>query len=405
MGKRAVFFVYGVTVHLLFLVTYAWLACFVGNVGVGRSIDRSAAGAVGWAVVIDLGLIVLFGLQHSIMARPSFKRVWTKIVPEPIERTTYVLASCVVTAMLIWGWRTVDVVVWDVESRVGRAVLWGLFGTGWFMVPAVSLLINHFDLFGMRQVWLHLRGHGGYTSLPFRKPSIYSQIRHPLYVGWMILFWAAPRMTVGHLLFAAGMSAYILIAIVFEERNLVEHFGSEYAAYRREVPMFVPRRGVFGCIRLEDWTWWTWAITVALLIAGLYGSDAGFIGAMMVTAMQGAVVLIRDSDGAGFAFQLRAAFLLLLIVCYLPAMRWLYWLPTVGTSALLVFGYCLLARVLSLMPWNGREPYTLERMRRTFFSAPQLDGVEGGCSAAGGVCTIAAQVAGGQRRRPEERGG
>ena len=254
MIKRAVFFVYGVTVHLLFLVTYLWLACFVGNVVVTHSIDTSAAGAAGPAVVIDLGLIILFGLQHSIMARPTFKRVWTKIVPEPIERATYVLASCVVTAVLIWGWRTVDVVVWDVESPVGRGILWVLFGTGWFMVPAVSLLINHFDLFGTRQVWLHLRGRG-YTSLPFRKPSIYSQIRHPLYVGWMILFWAAPRMTVGHLIFAAGMSAYILIAIVFEERNLVEHFGSEYEAYQREVPMFVPRRRVFDFIRLENWTW------------------------------------------------------------------------------------------------------------------------------------------------------
>src|SRR5262249_54010384 len=189
--KRTVFFVYGVTAHLCFLATYAWLACFVGNLLVEHSVDSPIAGSVLPALLIDLGLIVLFGLQHSIMARPAFKEVWTKIVPRPIERSTYVFASCVVTVLLIWQWRAVDLVVWDVQNTVGRWLLHGLFVVGWLMVPAVSLMINHFDLFGTRQVWLYLRGKE-YTSLPFRTPMLYAHIRHPLYVGWAIAFWATP---------------------------------------------------------------------------------------------------------------------------------------------------------------------------------------------------------------------
>jgi len=240
--KRTVFFVYGVTAHLCFLATYAWLACFVGNLLVEHSVDSPIAGSVLPALLIDLGLIVLFGLQHSIMARPAFKEVWTKIVPRPIERSTYVFASCVVTVLLIWQWRAVDLVVWDVQDTVGRWLLYGLFTVGWLMVPAVSLMINHFDLFGTRQVWLYLRGKE-YTSLPFRTPMLYSQMRHPLYVGWAIAFWATPTMTVGHLLLAGGMTGYMLVALVFEERDLIAHFGRQYEEYRARVPMFVPRFG------------------------------------------------------------------------------------------------------------------------------------------------------------------
>lgn len=239
--KRISFFIYGVGAHLLFLAIYAWLAGFVCDVLAPHTIDSGASGSVGLAVAIDLGLIAVFGLQHSIMARPAFKRVWTRIVPEPIERSTYVYLSCVVTALLMWQWRAVGWVVWDVKPAAGRFLMWELCAAGWFMVPAASLMINHFDLFGTRQVWLHLRGHE-YTSLPFRTPLLYARIRHPLYVGWMIAFWAAPTMSAGHLLFAAGMTAYILVAIVFEERNLIEHFGHRYEEYRRQVPMFVPRR-------------------------------------------------------------------------------------------------------------------------------------------------------------------
>lgn len=240
--RRTAFFVYGVTGHLLFLVTYAWLAGFVGNFLVPRSIDSPASNSVPLAVATDLGLIALFGLQHSIMARPAFKRVWTRIVPQPIERSTYVFASNAVTMLLMWQWRAVDLVVWDVRHPVGRWMLFGLFAVGWLMVPAVSLMIHHFDLFGTRQVWLYLCGRE-YAPLPFRTPLLYSQVRHPLYVGWAIAFWATPTMTAGHLLFAAGMTAYMLLAAVFEERDLIGYFGHQYEEYRRHVPMFVPWRG------------------------------------------------------------------------------------------------------------------------------------------------------------------
>lgn len=238
---RAAFFVYGVTAHLLFFVLYAWLAGFVGNIVVPHSIDSPSSDSVPLAVAIDLGLILVFGLQHSIMARPAFKRAWTRIVPEPIERSTYVFASIAVTTLLIWQWRAVNLIIWDVRSPAGRWLLHGLFVVGWLMVPAVSLMIHHFDLFGTRQVWLYFRGRQ-YTALPFRTPMLYSQIRHPLYVGWAIAFWATPTMTAGHLLFAAAMTAYMLLAIVFEERDLNAHFGRHYAEYQRRVPMFVPWR-------------------------------------------------------------------------------------------------------------------------------------------------------------------
>lgn len=247
--QRMAFFIYGVTGHLFFLATYAWLAAFVGGLMVPRSIDSPASDSVALALAIDLGLIALFGLQHSIMARPAFKRVWTRIVPQPIERSTYVFASCAVTILLIWEWRAVDFVIWDVQNPVGRWLLYGLFAGGWVMVPTVTMMLQHFDLFGTRQVWLYLRGRE-YTSLPFRTPMLYSHMRHPLYVGWAIAFWATPTMTAGHLLFAAGMTGYMLLAVVFEERDLIAYFGRQYEEYRNRVPMFVPR-SVFAKRRLK----------------------------------------------------------------------------------------------------------------------------------------------------------
>jgi len=239
--RRKLFFVYGVAGHLAFLGIYAWLAVFVGNFFLPHTIDRPATASTGQALLVDIGLIVLFGLQHSIMARPSFKQVWTKIVPPPIERSTYVWVSNAVTALLMWQWQAVDVTVWHVQTQAIRCTIWTVFLAGWLMVPLVSLMINHFDLFGSRQVWLYLKDLEN-KPLPFRTPSLYARMRHPLYVGWMIAFWATPTMTVGHLLFAAGMTTYILIAIVFEERNLIEHFGPQYAEYRRQVPRFIPWR-------------------------------------------------------------------------------------------------------------------------------------------------------------------
>jgi protein-S-isoprenylcysteine O-methyltransferase Ste14 len=237
--RRWSFFVYGVCCHLLFLATFAVLAGFVGNLLVPKSIDSAPADNLS-AAGVDLVLIGLFGLQHSIMARPWFKRYWTRLVPQPIERSTYVLISCVVTFFLMWQWQGLGAVIWDVRHPLGRGLLWGLFAAGWALVPTVSLMINHFDLFGTRQVWLYLRGRP-YTALPFRTPLLYSRIRHPLYVGWAVAFWATPTMTLGHLLFAGTLTLYMAIAARIEERDLVDHFDSLYRAYQRRVPMFIPR--------------------------------------------------------------------------------------------------------------------------------------------------------------------
>jgi protein-S-isoprenylcysteine O-methyltransferase Ste14 len=238
--KRVAFFTYGVANHLLFLATYAWLAGFVGNLLVPKSIDSGRAGSIGWAILVDLGLVALFAVQHSVMARPAFKEVWTRIVPKPIERSTYVLFSNVVLWILMWQWRPIDLVIWDVPTGLGRGVMLALFAAGWLVVPAVTLLINHFDLFGTRQVWLHLKRRE-YTSLPFRTPLAYRWVRHPLYIGWALAFWATPTMTLGHLLFAGSLTVYMAAATIFEERDLVSHFGRVYEEYRQRVPRFVPR--------------------------------------------------------------------------------------------------------------------------------------------------------------------
>lgn len=240
--RRWFFFAYGLACHGLFLGVYAWMAAFVGNFGFGvlPTIDGPAEDPIGKAVVIDVLLVAAFAVQHSVMARPWFKRRWTRIIPEPIERSTYVLASCLAVAVLMWQWRPIGGVVWDIADPAWRTLLHGVFVVGWVMVPAVSLLINHFDLFGTRQVYLHLRGRD-YTQLAFRTPGIYRYVRHPLYVGWIIAFWATPTMTVTHLLFAAFLTLYILAAIPFEERDLESHFGDTYRRYRGRVGALIPR--------------------------------------------------------------------------------------------------------------------------------------------------------------------
>lgn len=237
--RRWSYLIYGVSAHALFFVVYAYMAGFVGDLLVPKSIDSEPTNALS-AIVIDFLLIGLFGLQHSIMARPWFKRGWTRLVPQEIERSTYVLFSCVVTAILMWQWQGVDVVVWNVAHPVGRGLLWVLFAAGWLMVPAVSLMISHFDLFGTRQVWLYFRGRQ-YTGIPFHTPLFYSRVRHPLYLGWALAFWATPTMTLGHLLFAGTMTLYMVLAAHVEERDLVHYFGGLYQTYQRRVPMFLPR--------------------------------------------------------------------------------------------------------------------------------------------------------------------
>lgn len=237
--KRALFFVYGLASHLMFLAVFVYMAGFVGNLVVPITMDTPGADLSAAALVGNALLIALFAVPHSLMARPGFKARFTKLVPPEIERSTYVLVSNVLMGALIVLWQPVGPTVWNVESEVGRVLLWWLFAAGWLMVPAVSLLINHFDLFGTRQVWMQLRGQQ-YSHLPFRTPGIYKFVRHPLYVGWMIAFWATPTMSVGHLLFAGLMTAYMLAAIPLEERDLVAHFGERYRAYRDQVPALVP---------------------------------------------------------------------------------------------------------------------------------------------------------------------
>jgi methanethiol S-methyltransferase len=240
--QRLIFFVYGVACHLLFLGVYGCLAAFVGNWSFGflPTIDGLPVGSTAASVVIDVALIAAFGLQHSVMARPAFKARWTRLVPEPIERSTYVLVSCLMVILLIWQWRPLGGVVWEVTHPVGAGILRGLFALGWLAIPLVSLMIDHFDLFGTRQVWLHLVGRE-YEPRPFRTPAAYRFVRHPLYVGWLVAFWATPTMTISHLAFAGLLTAYILIAIPFEERDLVTHFGERYARYRRSVGALLPR--------------------------------------------------------------------------------------------------------------------------------------------------------------------
>lgn len=238
--KKILFLGYGVFCHALFLATFALLAGFVGNLLVPKTMDSPVSeGSIAAAVAVDLLLLAAFAVQHSVMARPAFKRLWTRMVPTPIERSTYVLVSCLVTLLLVWQWRPIPLVLWQVEHPAGWWLTMSLFAAGWLAVPAVSLMINHFDLFGTRQVWLYFKGKD-YTPLPFRTPLAYAWVRHPLYLGWALAFWATPTMTVGHLLFAGVLTAYMAIAAVVEERDLVEVYGQTYEDYRRRVAMFVP---------------------------------------------------------------------------------------------------------------------------------------------------------------------
>jgi len=235
-------FLYGVASYAVFFGTFLYAVGFLGNFGVPKSIDSAPQGSLAMAIVVDLGLLGLFALQHSGMARRGFKRWWTRVVPTPIERSTYVLLSSLALILLFWQWQPIGGVVWDVAAPAGRVALWSLFGLGWGIVLVSTFLINHFDLFGLRQVWLHLRGKE-ITPLRFRTPGPYKLVRHPLYVGWLCVMWATPTMSIAHLVFALASSAYILVAIQFEERDLLHFLGKDYALYRDRVPMLIPAVG------------------------------------------------------------------------------------------------------------------------------------------------------------------
>jgi protein-S-isoprenylcysteine O-methyltransferase Ste14 len=206
---------------------------------VPTTLDGEPTGPATKGLLINLGLLGLFAIQHSVMARPTFKQMWTRWVPVPVERSTYVLFSSLALIVLFWQWRPLGGVLWDVSAPTGRAALYSLYAAGWGVLLLSTFLINHFDLFGLRQVWLHLRGRE-YTPLRFRTPLLYRVVRHPLYVGWLLIFWSTPLMTTAHLVFAVMTTAYILVAIQFEERNLIDEHGDRYRDYRDQVPMLIP---------------------------------------------------------------------------------------------------------------------------------------------------------------------
>jgi len=237
--RRIIAFIYGVTCYLIFFSSFLYAIGFVGNFLVPKSLDSAPEMTFGQALLVNVGLLGLFALQHSIMARPAFKQWWTKFVPPPVERSTYVLFSSLALLLLFWQWQPMGGTIWHVENSMGRLLLYGLFTFGWLLVLVSTFLINHFDLFGLRQVFLYLRGKE-YTFLKFATPGPYKLVRHPLYVGWFFAFWATPTMTAAHLVFAVLTTAYILIAIQLEERDLLASHEA-YAEYRRRVPMLVPR--------------------------------------------------------------------------------------------------------------------------------------------------------------------
>jgi protein-S-isoprenylcysteine O-methyltransferase Ste14 len=240
MVTRILYFVYGCIAYLLFLATFLYAVAFVGGFAVPTTLDGAPTAPFSTALLVDAGLLGVFAVQHSVMARRWFKRWWTQIVPWAIERSTYVLFASLALDLLFWQWRPLGGTVWTIDQPVVRAVVWAIFAYGWLQVLVMTFYINHFDLFGLRQVWLHLIGRQ-YTRVGFATPAPYRFVRHPLYLGFMLAFWAAPTMTIAHLVFALGTTAYIVLAIQFEERDLAREHGAAYQAYRRRVPMLLPR--------------------------------------------------------------------------------------------------------------------------------------------------------------------
>jgi protein-S-isoprenylcysteine O-methyltransferase Ste14 len=234
--------VYGLVVYAFFLITFLYAVGFAGNLVVPKSIDSGTPGPVVSSAIVNLLLLGVFAVQHSVMARRSFKRWWTRIVPPAVERITYVLAATLALALVLWQWRPIpEPVIWSVQSAAGVQLLWAVFWLGWAILLLSTFLLNHFELFGLRQIFARAAG----RELPepeFRTPLLYRYVRHPIYLGFLLGFWAAPVMTAGHLLFALGALGYILVGIWFEERDLIAQFGEQYRRYRKQVGMLLPSR-------------------------------------------------------------------------------------------------------------------------------------------------------------------
>ena len=241
--ERSINMLFALVAYAIFFATFLYLVAFVGNLPLAPvTVDRGPDAPVAVALAVNIGLIALFGLQHSVMARKGFKAWWTRAVPKPAERSVYVLMASAVLILLMTLWRPIDGLVWSVGNETARTILWSLFGLGWLVVLLSTFLINHFELFGLQQAWLHMRG-GQPVEPVFHQPLFYKWVRHPLYLGFFIAFWATPEMSYGHLLLAIGMSAYMLLAIRYEERDLLALFGDRYVQYRGEVGMLLPRFG------------------------------------------------------------------------------------------------------------------------------------------------------------------
>lgn len=243
---RLLVFAYGLISYAIFFAVFLYAIAFIGNIpAVGgftlptTTISGAVTTPLAQALIINALILGLFAVQHSVMARPGFKAVWTKIVPKPAERSTYVLLSSLIMILLFWQWRPMGGDIWNVQAQGGRMALFGLYGFGWVMVLVATFLINHFDLFGLRQVWLYFRDKE-YTHLRFGTPGPYKLVRHPLYVGWITVFWATPHMTMGHLFFAIMCTGYILVAIQLEERDLMSFHPDDYGNYKASTPMLIP---------------------------------------------------------------------------------------------------------------------------------------------------------------------
>ena len=239
MLGRIIAFIYGLFSYAMFLIAFSYAIGFVGNVFVSKSIDSGPQGPLGHALLVNTLLLGLFAVQHSVMAREWFKERWTRIVPEPIERSTYVLITSFLLAFLFLRWEPIGIVIWNLEHPAAQVVLNGLFWAGWALVLLSTFMITHFDLFGLRQVYVYLRGKT-YTPVAFKVPALYKIVRHPLMLGFNIAFWATPRMTLGHLLFASATTVYIFIGIFLEERDLARTHGDAYEDYRQRTSMILP---------------------------------------------------------------------------------------------------------------------------------------------------------------------